>query len=268
MTTTQAVILARGVGSRMRRETDAALTREQRAAADTGAKGMMPFGRPFLDYVISALADAGIKRVIFVVAPGEKVIRTYYATNRPSRVAVDFAVQDEPRGTADAVLAVRGTVGNSAFLTLNADNYYPVDVIHALTAIGGSGLAAFEADALIRESGIEAERVLNFALLDIADEYLMDLIEKPSEDHPLAQRRERWVSMNLWSFTPMIFEACSRVQPSSRGELEIQDAVRIAITELGEQFRIVRTHSGILDLSSRADVALVAQRLVLLHANP
>ena len=71
--TTQAVILARGLGTRMRREaegTSAALSDEQRRAAAQGAKGMMPLGgRPFLDYVLSALADAGIGDVVLVVAP-------------------------------------------------------------------------------------------------------------------------------------------------------------------------------------------------------
>ena len=31
----------------------------QSRAADSGVKGMIPFRRPFLDYVLSALADAG-----------------------------------------------------------------------------------------------------------------------------------------------------------------------------------------------------------------
>jgi glucose-1-phosphate thymidylyltransferase len=47
--TTQAVILARGLGTRMRRDTGAALDGGQANAAASGAKGMMPFARPFLD---------------------------------------------------------------------------------------------------------------------------------------------------------------------------------------------------------------------------
>src|SRR5207244_11223120 len=60
--TTQAVILARGLGTRMRRDSGegiAPLSAAQAKAAESGAKGMMPFARPLLDYVISALADAG-----------------------------------------------------------------------------------------------------------------------------------------------------------------------------------------------------------------
>lgn len=271
--TTQAVILARGLGSRMRRETSgnaAPLSAEQHAAAATGAKGMMPLGsRPFLDYVISALADAGITEVVLVIGPEHHAVRDYYSSGVPRRVAVNFAVQQEPRGTADAVQSARGVVRDAPFLALNSDNYYPLGAYTRLAALGASGLVAFEADALVRDGGIEPERVLKYALVDYDGEgRLRDVREKPAADDPLALRAERWVSMNLWSFTPVIFEACARVRPSARGELEIQDAVNIAIRELGETFHVVPMRAGVLDLSSRADIALVASRLIGIVPRP
>jgi glucose-1-phosphate thymidylyltransferase len=67
--------------------------------------------------------------------------------------------------------------------------------------------------------------------------------------------------MNCWMFTPAIFEACRRVRPSARNELELPEAVRIAITELGERVAVVRVKGGVLDLSSRGDIAEVKARL-------
>lgn len=264
--TTQAVILARGLGTRMRTaagEGVPPLNTMQAEAADSGAKGMMPFARPFLDYVVSALADAGVTDVVFVVGPEHDQIREYYSvTAVPSRVRVQFAVQGAPRGTADAVYAARDAVRDAPFLVLNSDNLYPPAAFSDLVALGAPGLVAFEADALVRESGMEPERVMRFALVDTdADGFLRTIREKPALDDPLARNAERWVSMNLWSFTPTIFQACIRVMPSSRGELELADAVMIAITHLGERFRVLPMRSGVLDLSSRADVALVAARL-------
>jgi glucose-1-phosphate thymidylyltransferase len=271
--TTQALILAAGLGTRMRRASSSdatTLSAEQRAAADDGAKGMMPFGRPFLDYVISALADAGITKVVLLTSPGGQKIRDYFTkTAPPTRVSLHLATQAEPRGTADAVLCAREALGDQPFLILNSDNYYPVEAFRQLADVGGAGLVAFDADTLIRESGIEAERVLRYALLDVDENgWLRNVYEKPSPDHPLAQRAERWVSMNLWSFTSRIFEACERVQPSARGELEIQDAVTIAMTQLGERFRVVNARAGVLDLSSRADVDFVGRRLAQIDARP
>jgi dTDP-glucose pyrophosphorylase len=67
---TTAAILARGLGSRMRRsDAGVALDAAQEATADAGLKGMIPIDRPFLDYVISALADAGITTVVLVIGP-------------------------------------------------------------------------------------------------------------------------------------------------------------------------------------------------------
>lgn len=263
--TTQAVVLARGLGSRMRRaEAAVALDDAQARAADAGQKGMMPtLGRPFLDFVLSALADAGITDVTLVVAPDHAMMRAYYERERPPRrVRLRWAVQAEPRGTADAVAAADGHVHDAPLLVLNSDNYYPVSSYDALCALGGAGLVAYEGEALVRDGNIDRERVMAYALLDIdAAGVLQAIVEKPAADHPLAQRAERWVSMNLWSFTPRIFEACRRVRPSVRGELELQDAVMIAAHELGEVFRVVHAHAGVLDLSRRADITTIADHL-------
>jgi dTDP-glucose pyrophosphorylase len=268
--TTQAVILARGLGTRMRRGHEASLTAGQAAAADTGIKSLVPVGRPFVDYVLSALADAGITRVVLVIGPDHAGIREYLSrTAPPARLETAFAVQEQPAGTANAVLAAEGHTGAAPFLVLNADTYYHAAECRALAAIGANALVAYEATALVRESGIESARVLQYALLD-ADEggALRAIVEKPPADHPLALRPERWVSMNLWSFTPRIFDACRLVRPSARGELEIQDAVTIAIRDMGERFQVVPARAGVLDLTSRADIALVAARLARVTPHP
>jgi len=270
----QAVILARGLGTRMRRASGDhaahSLDAAQDAAASSGAKGMMPFARPFLDYSLSMLADAGIREAVLVIGPEHQEMRRYFEdTADGRRVTLRFAVQAEPRGTADAVLAAQDAVRDAPFLVLNSDNLYPARACSAASAIGGCGLVAFEAEALVALGGIEVERVLKFALVDVDDTGMLRTIrEKPSADDPLALRAERWVSMNLWSFTPVIFDACARVRPSPRGELELQDAVMTAIRELGEPFRVVQTRAGVLDLSSRADVDYVGRQLAAMDPRP
>jgi glucose-1-phosphate thymidylyltransferase len=257
------VILARGLGTRMRQAHDtAALDQAQTAAAERGMKGMIPIARPFLDYVISALADAGITDVCLVIGPEHASIREHYTSAGLSRVRVSFAIQAQALGTADAVAAAQGCTGNERFLVLNSDNYYPVEAYRALAAIEGSGLVGFDYKALLRESNIPAERVRRFALVQRADDgSLADLIEKPDEEAFHGLIGSSLVSMNLWAFTPVIFDACARVRPSLRGELELQDAVRIAREDLGERFTVVPFSGGVLDLSSRADVPEVARAL-------
>ena len=86
MHTPIAVILARGLGTRMRREdAAAALGEDQAKVADTGVKAMIPIGRPFLDYVLSGLADAGLSEVCLVIGPEHGAVRDTTAARRRRR---------------------------------------------------------------------------------------------------------------------------------------------------------------------------------------
>lgn len=275
MRATLAVILARGLGTRLRRDDDGvALDAAQSEAATAGVKGLMPLaGRPLLDYALHALAEGGVRDVVFVVAPGESPLRQRYEVDEvPSRLRVRFAVQDEPRGTAHALLAARDAVcaplgasadaeGRRHFLMCNADNLYSAAAIESLVDLRGPGLIAYDADALVRDGGMEAERVMRFALADVSAEgQLADIVEKPGDGHALLKAKQRWVSMNLWRFTDRIFEACAVVQPSPRGELELVDAVRVSMAN-GERYRVLTRAEAVLDLTHRRDVAALSERL-------
>jgi glucose-1-phosphate thymidylyltransferase len=264
LTVRKAVVLAAGRGTRMRASDGAAsLSIEQQRAADAGAKAMMPFGRPFLDYVLSALADAGINEIAIVVAPDDVLIRKRYGVDVAlTRTRITFAEQREPRGTANALLAARAFAGSDPFLMLNADNYYSVSALRALADAPGPALAGYRADALVRRGNIPIDRIRSFALLKTdAHGNLKEIVEKPDPNTAAAFGAGAPVSMNLWSFTNPIFGACARVTPSPRGELELADAVRIAMRDFDLTFRVVPVDDGVLDLSSRADVASVAARL-------
>jgi len=268
---TKAVILARGLGTRMRRaEAGAPLAVDQASAADRGVKGMIPFGRPFLDYALSALADAGFTTACLVIGPEHQAVRDYYAgPGRPTRMRVHFAVQQHPLGTADAVLAAEEFAGGDLFLLCNADNYYPAPVLAALRRLTEPGLAGFDRDALVQRGNITADRISRFALLTTSpDGLLADLVEKPDATAAAALGPLARVSMNCWVFGPGIFPACRLVRPSPRGELEIQDAVRISMAAFGERYRVVPIEDGVLDLSSRGDITAVAARLSAVEPRP
>ncbi|MBX3173500.1 MAG: nucleotidyltransferase family protein [Gemmatimonadaceae bacterium] len=281
MRATMAIILARGLGSRLRADDGAALAPAQREAAAKGAKGLMPIaGRPFLDYTLHEFAEAGVKDVVFVVAPDDDALRDRYDEQAPpNRLRVRYAVQDEPRGTAHALLAARDVIlaaagaprcddGHRHFLVANADNLYPATAIHDLLELHGPGVAAFDAESLVGDGLMERERVRRFALLDIgADGGLRDVVEKPEASHPLMQRAPQWVSMNLWRFDDRILDDCAAVEPSSRGELELQDAVLRAIAR-GDRFQAVEQRLAVPDLTHRRDIAVLEGTLAQRHPRP
>jgi glucose-1-phosphate thymidylyltransferase len=264
--TMKAVVLARGAGRRMR-EPDAGseLSEAQRSAAAAGQKAMMPVGdsdgRPFLDYVLSSLADAGCSDVCLVVAPDHAAIRSHYEQLRVSRLRLHYAVQPQPRGTADALLAARAFAGGDPFLVLNSDNLYPAGALADLAALDGPGVAAFERSELVENSGFPAERVAQFAVLEVdASGMLLSIHEKPGLAGIDAYGPEALVSMNLWRFDARIFAACEAVPMSARGEYELPEAVLLAVSQ-GMRIRVVHATGAVLDLSRRADVAGVSAAL-------
>lgn len=254
----KAVILARGLGKRMRKPDESAgLQPGQSAAADLGVKAMIPIKRPFLDYVLSALADAGFTRVCLVVGPEHNAIREYYARVPMSRITVETATQQAPLGTADAVLAAERFAGDDPFAVFNSDNYYPAAALQALRVADPPAMIAFLRSALMESGDVSSEKVARFGALDIDEDGILRKVigeVRPDEENVYA-------SMNCWLFTKEIFDACRRVPVSPRGELELPKAVELAIREMDMRIRVVKVSEPVLDMSSRADIASVAARL-------
>lgn len=239
----------------------ATLAAGQSAAADAGLKAMIPIDRPFLDYALSAFADAGVRDVCLVIGPEHDVIREYYQRVPRRRLGIHFAIQEEPIGTANAVLSARAFVGGDDFLVANSDNYYPAAVMAELRRQPAPALPAFSRAGLLRDGQISPDRIARYALLDIgADGILRRIVEKPGA-RELAELAGAPVSMNCWLFDSRIFEACERVPPSSRGEVELPLAVQFAVDHLHMRFRTFPADAPVLDLSSRGDIPAVAERL-------
>jgi dTDP-glucose pyrophosphorylase len=247
-----AVILAGGAGTRMRAaDASIGLSAEQSAAAVAGHKALMPIaGRPFLDHQLDVLHSVGIPDIVVVIGPGQMIRGDFMTT-----------LQEQPRGTADAVFCARGFVLDQPFLVLNGDNFYPAAAIEAVASAAGPALAGFDRDDLVATSNIPAGRINAFAVLEHdASGALQRIIEKPSPADLGAMRTPILVSMNLWKFDSRIFDACRDAAPSPRGELELPAAVMLA-RERGVEFAVVPSVGPVLDLSQRSDIAEVSRRL-------
>lgn len=264
-TTDKAVILARGRGTRMRADDGAApLDRRQAAMADTGVKALIPLAnRPFLDYVLSTVADAGYRRICLVIGPEQRAIRDYYTREVPlQRLSIEFAIQEEANGTADAVSVAADFAGRDPFLMLNSDNFYPLEACQALRSQPGSAVVLFERDALLAGSNIAPDRVTKFAVGEIDEKgCLRRIIEKPDAETLAGLPLPLWVSMNCFRFGPSIFQACRSIPRSSRGEFELMTAVQYAIDVLGERFQVIPMHASVLDLTHRRDIAQIEAKL-------
>ncbi len=245
-----------------------------------GQKGMMPLPgpdgrlRPFLDYVLSELADAGFLDVALVVPPAPtdrspQPLREYYrGEGAPTRLRISFVVQETANGTADAVASAASWIGERPFVVLNADNLYGVAALRALHDADGPALPVYERDDLVRTSGIPAERVGSFALLHVTPGGLLaDIVEKPGREAIDAAGPRALISMNCWRGDESVLQACRDVPASPRGEYELPSAIRLAITR-GTRIRAIAARGPVLDLSRREDVAGVVKRLQHVEVRP
>ena len=86
------------------------LTAKQSRIADAGIKALMPVAgdKTMLELILDSLSAAGFDHVCLVIGPEHSAIRDFCSDNN---LDVRFAIQVEPRGTADAVLAASDVEG-------------------------------------------------------------------------------------------------------------------------------------------------------------
>jgi bifunctional UDP-N-acetylglucosamine pyrophosphorylase/glucosamine-1-phosphate N-acetyltransferase len=195
----QVVILAAGEGTRMRPLTEAT------------PKPMLPVAdRPLVAHTADAAVEAGANELIFVVGYEADAVRAYFGESYRG-VSVEFAVQVEQLGTADAVRSARSYL-DGEFAVLNGDNLYDQASITAL----------FDAGPSI--AGYRVEDPSAYGVLSTDGDRVTGIVEKP-DDPPT----------ELANAGAYVFPAAARewldVEQTERGEYEITDVVASAIEE-------------------------------------
>ncbi|MFH1133873.1 MAG: sugar phosphate nucleotidyltransferase [Nanoarchaeota archaeon] len=219
-----AVILAAGKGVRMKPFTE------------TMPKCLIPInGRPFLGYLLDAAKAAGITRFVVVVGYLGETVNAFF---KGQGIAAEFIEQREQLGTGHALLQAKDALGTMNFLVMGADNLWsPEDIKSMLVDDGFSYVAA-----------IESGHPERYGVLVTDDDYLQQIVEKPV--HPPSSL----INTGLYKFTPVIFPALENVKPSSRGEIELTDA----ITSLASLRMVkVKRVASWLDLGRPEDIPLI-----------
>ncbi len=195
----QTVILAAGQGTRMRPLTD------------RRPKPMLPVAdRPLMAHTADAAVEAGAAELLLVVGYEAEDVRAHFGDEYRG-VPVQYAVQDEQRGTAHAVRAARDHL-EGAFAVLNGDDIYdPASVARLFE--GGPAVGTYE---------VEDPRP--YGVFDIADGKIERIVEKPAD--PPSNR------VNVGAY---VFPAAARkwldVEESERGEEEITDVLARVVDE-------------------------------------
>ena len=207
----QAVILAAGRGKRLA------------PVSKFHTKAMAPVaGKPMVQRVMDLFAGQDIHDFVLVVGPDDEEIRRHFQNPETPQGLVRLVDQHDRLGTAHA-LRMAAPLIDGDFVLSACDNLVPPDHIAALMAAHRSRSAAVTlslmpvAPAAVSSTGIVAWDGMRVSRI----------VEKPTP----AEAPSNISSLPLYVLGPALLDRLAHVQPSPRGEYELQDAFQACIDD-------------------------------------
>lgn len=218
-----AILLAAGRGKR------------QRPYTDEMPKPLLPVrGRATLDYVLTAVRRAGVERVCIVTHHLQEKIIEYVGDGSPWNVEVAFARQSQLRGTGDALLSIPGEwIRQEPVMVIATDYVLQEDDLVALV----QAYEKHQADIIMSLKQCPVEELVSRSSVDVdANWRVKRIVEKPRREEimsPYAASILFILPQQLWNYLP-------RIQPSARGEIEMQTAVQMMIEDGFQAFGVLQ----------------------------
>ena len=211
-------------------------------------------------HVLHALADAGVQHSIVVVPPGERgrLLVSTLLDDAPE-LDLNFAIQEQPRGTADAVLAARELVATRQVLVVNGD--LPLLAAPQVRPL----LCQPSADAVIATAVVEDPARMGRVVRD-RDGQLSGIVE--FRDADLTEQAIREVNLGLYMFrSDFLWNSLEQIVAQTRtGEAYATDAIPCAVRNRSAIAVEVELPDGRLNVETPADAvnaeAVIRQRII------
>jgi glucose-1-phosphate thymidylyltransferase len=221
----------------------------------TSAKQLIPVAnKPVLFRVIEAIRDAGISDIGIVVGDTAEEIKRAVGDGAQFGVDVRYIPQEAPLGLAHAVKISRDFLGDDRFVMFLGDNVIQGGISPLIAQFADS-----EYNSQVVLTRVDVPEQYGVAQLD-AEGRILRLIEKPKEPP------SDLALVGIYMFDRHIFEAVDNITPSSRGELEITDAIQWLVEH--DYFVYPYIHRGWWIDTGRPGDMLEANGLVLEELTP
>jgi len=198
------------------------------------SKQLLPvYDKPMVYYPLATLMQAGIRDILIITTPHEQgLFRQLLGDGGDWGIRLEYAVQPEPEGLAQALIIGEDFIGGEASCLILGDN-----IFH------GGGLQEVLHRATAREEGAtvfgywvkDPER---YGVVEFDDEFqVLSIEEKPRRP------KSNYAVTGLYFYDGRASDFARSLQPSARGELEITDLNRcyledgnLAVERLGRGY--------------------------------